>query len=557
MILRKRAVVLGLSCVALATLFANEVSTCRIKMRPVPSGIDFVLRNSATAEKHQIEMMVGGVAVIDYDSDGLPDLYFVNGGRQPQLDKPDPSYWNRLYRNRGGFRFEDVTERAGVRGEGYLAGAAVADYDNDGDADLFVTGVNRDLLYRNRGDGTFEDVTARAGLAPRLINGRHAWGVTAGWFDFDRDGHLDLFVSNYVVWDPEKEPFCGDADGRKYRAYCHPKYYQGLPSQLFRNNGDGTFSDVSAATGIAKVVSKGMGVAFADYDGDGDPDVLLANDTLPNFLFRNDGNGRFSEVAFQAGVAVNDDGRALSSMGADFRDIDNDGQPDVWVTALANETFPFYRNLGRGLFSDVTYPTRLGAATMQSAGWSNGVFDLDNDGRKDLVAACGDVQDNTELFSSLKSRQTNLVLQNEGKAAFVACPFGTPALHRGAAFADFDRDGRVDVAVSRIGEVPVIYRNESGNGQHWLVLRLKGTRSNRDGLGAQVRVVTADGEQFNQSTTAVGFASSSSPLVHFGLGGAAEAKLVEVRWPSGLVTRIESVKADGYLEVTEAAPSRE
>jgi hypothetical protein len=244
-------------------------------------------------------------------------------------------------------------------------------------------------------------------------------------------------------------------------------------------------------------------------------------------------------------------------MGVDFRDIDNDGLPDIWITALANETFPFYRNLGKGLFSDVTYPTRIGAATMQSAGWGNGIYDFDNDGRKDLLAVCGDVQDNTEVFSSLKSRQPNLVLQNEGREPFVPCTFGTPALHRGAAFADFDRDGRVDVAVSRIGETAVVYRNESPGTRHWLGLRLIGSKSNRDGLGAQVRVVTADGEQFNQATTAVGYASSSSPLVHFGLGGAAEAKLVEVRWPSGEVTRLERVKADRYLDVREPAPSRE
>ncbi|HET8546460.1 MAG TPA: CRTAC1 family protein, partial [Bryobacteraceae bacterium] len=414
-----------------------------------------------------------------------------------------------------------------------------------------------------RGDGTFEDVTVKARLSPRMINGRHPWGVTAGWFDYDRDGFVDLFISNYVIWDPVNESFCGDAIGRKYRAYCHPKHYQGLPSQLFHNNGDGTFSDVSVDSGIAKVISKGMGVAFADYDQDGDADIFLANDTVPNFLFRNEGSGRFTEVALDAGVAVNDDGRALSSMGADFRDIDNDGLPDLWVTALANETFPFFRNLGKGLFADATYPTRLGAMTMRSAGWSNGIFDLDNDGRKDLLAACGDVQDNTEVFSSMKSRQVNLAFQNEGGNAFTICSFGTTALHRGAAFADFDRDGRVDVVMTRIGETPVLYRNESAPDQHWLILRLTGIRSNRDALGARVRVVTAAGEQVNHLTTAVGYASSSQPVVHFGLGGEAQAKLIEIRWPSGTLQKLENVNADRYLEVRETssaaseAPSRE
>jgi enediyne biosynthesis protein E4 len=553
MIARKAGLAVAVTCVALVTSLAIDRADCRIKLSPAPSGIEFVLRNGATPEKHQIEIMVGGVAVIDYDRDGLPDLYFVNGARQPQLDKSDPSYWNRLYKNGGGFRFQDVTERAGVRGEGYQIGAAAGDYDNDGYPDLFVTGVNRDILYRNRGDGTFEDVTVKAGLSPRTIDRRHPWGVSAGWFDYDRDGLLDLFISNYVVWNPASEPFCGDTVARKYRAYCHPKYYQGLPSQLFHNNGDGTFSDVSAASGIGRLISKGMGVAFADYDGDGDLDVLLANDSLPNFLFRNEGSGRFVEAGLDAGVAVNDDGRALSSMGVDFRDIDNDGLPDLWITALANETFPFYRNLGKGLFSDATYPTRIGAATMQSAGWSNGVVDLDNDGRKDLLAACGDAQDNTEVFSSLKSRQQNLVLQNEGAHAFTACAFGTPALHRGAVFGDFDRDGRMDVVVTRIADTPVVYRNESARDQHWLMLRLIGSTSNRDGLGTQVRVITGAGQQVNQATTTVGYASSSQPLVHFGLGTESQVRRIEIRWPNGSVQRLENVPADRYLDVREGS----
>jgi enediyne biosynthesis protein E4 len=550
---RKAGEAVAVAIVFLITLSAKDSSICRIQLTPAGSGIDFVLRNGATPEKHQIETMVGGVAVIDYDQDGLPDLYFVNGARQPQLEKVDSGFWNRLYRNVGDFRFEDVTERAGVRGEGYQVGVAAGDYDNDGYPDLFVTGVNRDTLYRNRHDGTFEDVTTKAGLQPRMIDGRHPWGVSAGWFDYDRDGLLDLFISNYVVWNPAGEPFCGDTVARKYRAYCHPKYYQGLPSQLFRNNGDGTFTDVSAASGIGKVISKGMGIAFADYDRDGDFDVLLANDTVPNFLFRNEGNGRFTEVGLDAGVAVNDDGRALSSMGVDFRDVDNDGLPDLWSTALANETFPFYRNLGKGLFSDATYPTRIGAATMQSAGWSNGILDLDNDGRKDLFASCGDAQDNTEVFSSLKSRQQNLVLQNEGRNAFKGCPLGATALHRGAAFADFNRDGRMDAVVTRIGEKPVVYRNESGQEEHWIMLRLIGSRSNRSGLGAEVRLVTGAGEQVNQATTAVGYASASHSLVHFGLGRESHVKLIEVRWPSGTVQRVENVQANRYLEVREGS----
>ncbi len=294
------------------------------------SGIEFTLLNSATPEKRQIESMPGGVAAFDYNNDGRADLFFANGAKQPSLEKTDPSFFNRLYRNVGGGAFEDVTEKAGVRGAGYSVAAATADYDNDGFADLFVAGVNRNILYHNRGDGTFEDVTAKAGVANQ---GR--WAVSAGWFDYDNDGRLDLMVVNYVKWDPPKEPFCGDAKAG-YRSYCHPKFYEGLPNTLYRNNGDGTFTDVSDRAGIAKHVGKGMGVAFADYDGDGAIDMFVANDTVPNFLFHNERNGTFREVAMQAGVAMNDDGRALSSMGVDFRDVDNDGLPDLFVTALTN-----------------------------------------------------------------------------------------------------------------------------------------------------------------------------------------------------------------------------
>jgi hypothetical protein len=507
--------------------------------------VPFTLLNSATAEKHQIETMPGGVAAFDYDNDGRVDLFFANGAKQPSLEKVDGSYWNRLYRNRGGGAFEDVTEKAGVRGAGYSVAAATADYDNDGFADLFVAGVNRNLLYRNRGDGTFEDVTEKAGVA----NGGR-WAVSAGWFDYDNDGRLDLLVVNYVKWDAAKEPFCGDAKAG-YRSYCHPKFYEGLPNALYRNRGDGTFEDVSERAGIARHIGKGMGVAFADYDGDGAVDAFVANDTVPNFLFHNERDGTFREVAMQAGVAMNDDGRALSSMGADFRDVDNDGRPDLFVTALINETFPLYRNLGKGLFADVTYATRVGAATIPLSGWGAGAYDFDNDGRKDLFAACGDVQDNTETYSSRKSRQMNLLLVGGADGKYAASEVGAAAMHRGAAFADFDGDGRVDVAVTALGRPATVLRNTSGVGNHWIAFRLTGTKSNRDGIGARVRVETSAGAQWNHVTTAVGYASASEKVVRFGLGREARVKLVEVTWPSGVRTRMEDVAGDRVVEVTE------
>jgi enediyne biosynthesis protein E4 len=529
----------------LAALCAFAAGPTWFEDRSAHSGMAFTLHNAPTPEKHQIESMPGGVAVLDYDNDGRPDLFFANGAAQPSLRKTDPAFYNRLYRNRGDGTFEDVTEKAGLRGEGFSVGAAAADFDNDGRTDLFVAGVNRNFLYRNRGDGTFEDITEKAGVANQ---GR--WAVSAGWFDYDNDGRLDLFVVNYVKWDPAREPFCGDARAG-YRSYCHPKFYEGFPNTLYRNNGDGTFTDVSERAGIARHVGKGMGVAFADYDGDGYLDVFVANDTVPNFLFHNERNGTFRETAFPAGVAMNDDGRALSSMGADFRDIDNDGLPDLFVTGLTNETFPLFRNLGGGLFADRTYASKIGAATMALSGWSAGAYDFDNDGRKELFAACGDVQDNTEQYSSRHSRQSNLLLKPGTDGTFLGFDIGAPAQYRGAAFADLDGDGRVDIVVTALGKPPVILHNTAGPASHWLGLRLTGTKSNRDAIGARVHLTTAAGEQWNHVTTAVGYASSSEKAVHFGVGKDTVVKRVEIQWPSGKTTVLENVKADRYLEVKE------
>lgn len=508
------------------------------------SGIGVVLRHHPTAEKHQIETMPGGVAAFDFDNDGKVDLFFTNGAPQPGLTKRVPEDCSRLYRNLGGWRFEDVTVRAGLCGEGYSMGAATADYDNDGFADLFVAGVNRNFLYRNRGDGTFEDVTEKAGVA-----NRGQWAVAAGWFDYDNDGRLDLLVVNYVKWDPAKEPFCGDAKAG-YRSYCHPKFYEGLPNVLYRNQGDGMFRDVSVASGIGKHVGKGMGVAFADLSGRGRMDVVVANDTTPNFLFRNRGDGVFEETGFTAGVAMNDDGRALSSMGVDFRAMAG-VLPDLFVTALSNETFPLYRNRDGASFTDATYASQIGRATMAYSGWGAGIYDFDNDGFKDIFAACGDVQTNTEVYSSRKSKQANLLLTAKADGTFAAREVARPAWHRGAAFADFDGDGRVDVVVTRLGETPVLLRNTMGGGRHWIGFALRGTKSNRDGIGARVRVVTDGGEQWNHVTTSVGYASSSETVVRFGLGNVGTVKEAEILWPSGARTKVAGPAVDRVHRVTE------
>ena len=518
------------------------------------SGVDFVLQNSATPERHQIETMVSGVAIFDYNGDGKPDIYFVNGARQPQLDKPDPSFYNRLYRNNGDGSFTDVTLAAGVRGDGFATGVSAGDFDNDGREDLFIAGVNRNLLYRNRGDGTFQDVTGTAGLNPPA-GVRKPWSVSAGWFDYDNDGRLDLFVVNYCAWDPEKEHACTIGGAR---TYCHPKYYDGLPNSLYHNNGDGTFTDVSVRSGIAAHTGKGMGLSFLDFDGDGRLDVFVANDTTPNALFRNLGDGKFQDVALEAGVAFNNDGRAVSSMGSDGRDIDNDGREDLFVTANEGETFPLFRNLGRGLFADITDASGVGRQTRSSTGWSMGIFDFNNDGAKDLFAACGSIDDNVEEFSHRASRQRNFVLANTGAGKFedvsarAGADFQKAAWNRGAAFGDLDGDGRVDVVVSRIGGRAAIFRNTSGGRNHYLAVRLRGRHSNRDGIGAMVHVTGSSGrQQWNRVTTAVGYGSSSDRTVYFGMAQDAMAASVEVIWPDGARQVQGHVRCDRYLTLEE------
>ena len=542
----KTAILGAIAMLAVAAMLAPSAAppTAYFEDRTAHSGISFVLNNAASPERHQIETMAGGVAVFDYDNDGYPDIYFANGAEQPSLEKTGPQYRNRLYRNKHDWTFEDVTDKAGVGGAGYNIGVAAGDYDNDGHVDLFVTGVKGNTLFHNRGDGTFEDVSRQAGLES------HDWAVAAAWVDYDNDGLLDLFVVNYVKWDPATELFCGDAE-RGIRTYCHPRYYQPLPNRLYHNNGDGTFTDVSAVSGIGAHPGKGMGIAIADYDHDGWMDVFVANDTVPNFLFHNQHNGTFREVALQAGVGYNDDGKALSSMGVDFRDLDNDGWEDLAITALSDQTFPVFRNLGHGLFSDVTYQSRAGIISMPLSGWSMGIFDFDNDGLKDVFVAAGDVQDNTEMLSSGKSRQQDLLMLNDGHGSFRSALAGPAAQNRGAAFGDFDRDGRVDAVVTRLNEPPVLLRNIMGDGNHWLALRLVGAKSNRDAIGARVVVRAGGMTQVNHVTTSTGYACSSEPAVHFGLGRSSRADSIEIEWPSGLRQTLTNVAADSFLTVRE------
>ncbi|MFB3923540.1 MAG: CRTAC1 family protein [Terriglobia bacterium] len=519
------------------------------------AGVKFVLRNSATPNKYQIEPMVGGVAVFDYNNDGFQDIYFVNGAKIPELMKTGPEYYNRLYRNNGDGTFTDVTDSAGVRGEGYSMGVAVGDYDNDGWEDLFVAGVNRNLLFHNNRDGTFSDVTDHAGLTGISPNRGKMWSICAAWFDYNNDGLLDLFVVNYCDWGLDKDPFCG-SEFRKLRVYCHPSKFAPLPNMLFRNNGDGTFTDVSEPSGVGKLLGKGMGVAVADYDDDGYMDVFVANDTTRNFLFHNNRDGTFSELGLQAGVAYNGDGSALSYMGADFRDVDNDGRPDILVTAISNEMFSYFHNESRGLFEDFTHSSLLGRLSIFMSGWSDGLFDFNNDGWKDLFAANSHVNDEVESEMNVPFRQRNAIFLNDGgvfvdASAEAGKDFQVAAAHRGSAFGDLDNDGKVDAVVSRFEGPAEVFRNISPGGGHWLTINPRGRRSSRDAIGAKFRLEAASGVQYNHVTTSVGYASSSDRRVHFGLGKDTVIKKLEIRWPSGARQELTDIPADQILTVTE------
>jgi enediyne biosynthesis protein E4 len=511
----------------------------------VGGGLPFRLTNGASGAKHQIETMLGGVALFDYDRDGLLDIYAVNGGRPETQRKETPAHTNRLYRNLGGEKFEDVTDKAGVAGQGYGFGVAAADFDNDGWPDLYVTGFAQNQLFRNRGDGSFEDVTRKAlGAVPAL---ERSFAVSAGWSDFDNDGWLDLFVVRYVDWSAGNEPDCRV---RGLRTYCSPKVFRGLTNLLFRNRGDGSFEDVSKEWGLANQTGKGMGLAFADYDRDGRTDVFVANDTMRHFLFRNAG-GHFEETALAAGVAYTENGREIAGMGADFRDWSGDGRPDLFVTGMFHDTFPLYRNDGK-TFQDVTAASGVGRATARLTGWSNGIYDFDNDGWKDLFAANGAILDNSDIVDGLPYLQENLILRNGGGERFEAHSLGRKAAHRGAAFGDLNNDGRIDIVTTSVNGRCEVLLNRSAPGNAWLSVRLQGKRSNRDGLGAEIELRGDDGRtQYNHATTSVGYSSSSDVRVHFGLGRANKVQSLTVRWPGGNRQTIQGVEINREILVRE------
>jgi enediyne biosynthesis protein E4 len=541
---------------SLFLLFAGNLSSQSSKpksapffqVRPLP-GVDFVLHNSPTSRKYLIETMPGGIAFLDYNNDGLLDIFLVNGGqvKDPMLppfhfDRHDPAYWNRLYRQNNDGSFTDVTEKAGLGSAGdtnYGMGVAVGDYDNDGFPDLYVTNYGKNILYHNNGDGTFTDVTAKAGVAAG------GWSVSAGFFDYDNDGKLDLFVTRYLDWSPQTSKTCGTpADPM----YCPPGEFPAVSNILFHNRGDGTFEDVSVASGIAAKKGHGLGVAFADYDGDGFTDIFVANDVTNQFLFHNNGNGTFTETGLDSGTALTSEGKMLSGMGVVFQDYDNDGLPDLLVTQLPHQPYVAFHNDGKGTFSAQELEAGFGTISGQSSGWGVGLEDFDNDGWKDAFIVQGHVFDNVEKYDSTLSYRELPLLALNHKGHFERAESGSlvPVAGRGAAFGDLNNDGWIDVVTTALGERPQLFLNRRGK-SHWLTITLRGKRSNRDGFGARVQV----NGQVRFATAAGSYLSSNDKRLHFGLGSAETAE-IEILWPSGIHQIVRNVKTDQFMVIEES-----
>lgn len=522
------------------------------------SRIHFKNNNSATPEKYLIETMTGGVAIFDYDNDGWPDVFLVNGAKihagQRDGEAPDksaPEFWNRLYRNNHDGTFTDVTEKAGVRGSGYGMGAAVGDFDNDGFEDLLVTNYGSVILYRNNGDGTFTDITQKSGLHTE------GWMSSAGFFDYDNDGKLDLFICRYLDWNFSKNKYCGSrVEGG--RSYCHPDNFKPISDYLFHNNGNGTFTDVSAKSHIAATPGKGLGVAFADFNNDGRIDITVANDSFQQFLFINNGDGTFTENALPAGVGYTDEGKVFAGMGTDAADIDDDGHPDIVTTALSNETYAYFHNNGDGTFNYDTNVSRLGQLTRLLGGWGMRIFDYDNDGHKDLFFANSHVMDNIEKMQPhLEYLQPLLLLkQVDGKFINVSAQSGKIFMEkwasRGAAFGDLDNDGDIDVVVETCGGPAYVLRNDGGNQNTWIGLDLRGTKSNRDAIGAKVKLTSDSGKvQYAMVTTTASYQSAQDKRLIFGIGQQKSVRSIDITWPSGTKQKIENPEMRKMLTIAE------
>ncbi len=522
------------------------------------AGIRFRHAPSATPRKYLLETMGGGVAILDYDNDGRMDLFFSNGAllkdpmpKDAVPNKGDPKYWNRLFHQKADGTFEDLTERAGLKGDGYSMGVAAGDYDNDSYPDIYLTGYGENHLYRNNGDGTFTDVTKKLGVTAG------GWSTSAGWLDYDKDGRLDLFVARYLDWDFEKGALhCGDARPQS-RAYCHPDNFKGASNILYHQKLDGTFEDVSARAGVADPEGKALGVALADFDSDGWIDVFVANDSVRQSLYHNKGNATFEDVTLMSGAAYDEDGKTFAGMGVDAADYDNDGYPDVFITTLSYETYPLYHNNGDLSFTYITKPSGVGQISLLNSGWGTRFIDADNDGLRDLFVAQSHVLDTIEASTGyLKYKQTPLLMRNTGKgfvnvSATGGPPFSIPIAARGAAFGDLNNDGQLDVVISVLDSAPVVLRS-NGTRNHWVGISLVGAKSNRTGIGARVTITDAAGnKQIFDANTAGSYLSSNDPRLLFGLGAATGIRSIEVRWPSGRVQTLADSKMDRYLVINE------
>ena len=496
--------------------------------------------------------MGSGCGWIDYDQNGLLDLYLVNGA-ETRVYKPKEALRSALYHNNGDGTFTDVTLQAGVGAEGLFGmGMAVGDYDNDGFPDLLVLGYGRCVLYHNNGDGTFTDVTARAG-----VENKGRWASSGAWFDYDNDGKLDLVIANYVDWTPESDFWCGE-HGPGMRAYCHPNNYSGVPPTLYHNNGDGTFTDVSKSSGVGLKPGNGLGVVTFDYDNDGWQDIFIANDAIPNFLFHNNGDGSFTEIGYLAGVAVSMDGQPESGMGTDAADVTGSGRLDLVVGHLENQLARLYQNMGGQVFEDATLRSKIGYTTFHMSEFGVRFMDYDNDGACDLFMATGHVLDNIHLYNAeVYYAEPKLMFRNTGRGVFedvsdrLGPDFKLPRVSRGAAVGDFDNDGDLDILVTHCGEPPQLLRNDGGNANHWLEILLIGTRSNRDGVGARVKVSAGEVVVYDQRKGGMSYQSAQDPRLHFGLGQHASVDAIEILWPSGMVTKLSNLKGDQIIAIKE------
>jgi hypothetical protein len=542
-------VLAGVMCWVAVASVPDALTSVRFVDVAAASNITFKHDNAATAKRYLIETMGSGAAWIDYDNDGYLDLYLANSAAT-NIYKPAHPLRSALYHSNGDGTFTDVTEKAGVAAVDLFGmGVAVGDYDNDGFEDLYVVGYGRSILYHNNGNGTFTDVTEKAGVA-----NAGKWGSSAAWFDYDRDGKLDLIVANYVDFTPERNLICMN-QGRP--AYCHPNKYHGQTPTLFHNDGNGVFTDVSRTSKIGLKPGNGLGVVCFDYNGDGWPDVFLANDSMENFLYRNKGNGTFEEIGIEAGVALGEDGKPEAGMGTDAADYDRDGFPDLFVTHLDLEYNRLYHNEGNGTFLDATFASKLGAGTFRMSGFGTRFVDYDNDGWRDLFIANGHVLDNVKYFhvstdyAEPKTVYRNLSGTFQDVTKRLGPDLADARVSRAAAFADFDNDGDVDVLVTNNGDRPQLFRNDGGNRNHWLEVRLIGTRSNRDGIGAKVKIAANGASQIEEAKGGMSYQAAHDPRLHFGLGNATRIATLNVCWPSGAGTKLTDLPADQCITIKE------